>query len=465
MKYEDKGYTYQILPSRGLTADTCRFYGMRTKVDTDGQPREIEYPYGEAAKIRNLIEKKFYTKGEIANAGLFGKDKFPAGMARAITITEGEHDAASVFQMLGSRYPAVSVQSSSSARRDCIKDREYLNSFDKIYLCLDNDEPGKRASKEIAQLFDFNKVYHVQLSDFKDANDYLQSDKADTFRNVWHNARRFMPEGIVSSYGEIRSILEGAKDKPSLPIPFPTLQEMLGGLRTSESVLFTALEGTGKTEIIRALEYSILKNSDVPIGVIHLEEPKDRLIKGLAGLEMNLPAHIKELGISNDDILKAYKAATGRDDRLHIYSHFGSDDPNVILDTIRFLVTSAGCRYIFLDHITMVVSGLGGDDERTALDYLSTRLEIMVKELDFGLIFISHVNDEGKTRGSRNISKVCDVWVHLDRDIRNESEYIRNQTHLTVLKNRPRSRSGPAGTLLFNPETFTLREMTKELPV
>ena len=35
----------------------------------------------------------------------------------------------------------------------------------------------------------------------------------------------------------------------------------------------------------------------------------------------------------------------------------------------------------------MAVSGLGDEDERKALDYISTRLAMMVKELDFALLF------------------------------------------------------------------------------
>ena len=79
----------------------------------------------------------------------------------------------------------------------------------------------------------------------------------------------------------------------------------------------------------------------------------------------------------------------------------------------------------------MAVSGLGDEDERKALDYISTRLAMMVKELDFALILVSHVNDEGKTRGSRNISKIADCWIHMDRDQQAPSEEQRNTTYLT----------------------------------
>jgi hypothetical protein len=108
----------------------------------------------------------------------------------------------------------------------------------------------------------------------------------------------------------------------------------------------------------------------------------------------------------------------------------------------------------------MVVSGLGGDNERRALDYLSTRLEMLVKELDFALVVVSHVNDDGLTRGSRNISKIADIRIDLTRDIKSSDPIIRRTTNLMIAKNRFCGRTGPAGQLLFDPATYTLNEDT-----
>jgi twinkle protein len=106
----------------------------------------------------------------------------------------------------------------------------------------------------------------------------------------------------------------------------------------------------------------------------------------------------------------------------------------------------------------MAVSGLAGEDERRALDHLSTRLEKMVKELDFSLIIVSHVNDFGQTRGSRYISKIADIRIDATRDIVNPDSGIRNTTKLFVSKNRFCGRTGPAGTLIFDPTTYTYSE-------
>jgi twinkle protein len=448
---------------RGLTPDTMKHYGVLHEVDDKGEAKALVYrvPNGRIL-FRNLDKKEFRFGGERTEGlpSLFGADKFPQGSAKAITITEGFNDAMAVFQMMGSKYPVVGVQSASSAKSECALSYDYLNSFEKIYLAFDNDGPGKEAADKVARLFDFNKIYVVQL-ERKDPHDYLENSEAKTFEKSWWGARRFLPEGIISSLAEFDSIFDNDGEKPSVPYPFDGLQNLTFGIRGGEFVLFTAQEGIGKTEVFRALEYHLLKSTKDNIGVIHLEEAKARTLKGYVGYEYQLPVHLPEFSLSKEELKKGLRKVTD-DDRLHIYSHFGSDDPDHILSTIRFMAGACGCKFVFLDHLTMVVSGLQGEDERRALDYLSTRLAMMVEELDFTLFAISHVNDEGQTRGSRNIGKVADLRIDLYRDLTAQNEVIRNTTIMTCSKNRFAGKTGPAGKLFFNPDTYCLSEVFAE---
>lgn len=461
----DKGYTLQILPYAGLTEATLRFYDAKTRVDIKGKPYAIEYPYTQACKkLRSLERKEFMTEGKLVDDNtLFGMDKFPPGSNQSITITEGEKDAMSVFQMSGSKYPAVSVRSSSSARNDCERAHKYLNSFEKIYLAFDNDEPGQKACAEVAKLFDVNKVYHVQMGGTcKDANDYLVQGKAAEFNKAWWNAKKFLPKGIINSYTEVEEVLRRAQHGSVASYPFPTLEQMTYGIRAGELVLFTAQEKVGKTEIIRAIEHHLLKSTDENIGIIHLEEEEKRSVQGLLSYELDTPVHLPDCQISIEQQVEAFKTLTKRDGRLHFYTHFGSDDPDTILDTIRYMVGVCHCKFVFLDHITMLVTGYEGDDERKKLDYISTRLAMMTRELGFTLFLVSHVNDDGKTRGSRNISKVADLIIHLDRDNEAADFDTRNTTNLLVKGNRFAGTSGPAGYLIFNPHTYQVKEKTLE---
>lgn len=451
-------FTYEYLPIRGIEREALRFYDAKTKVDRDGKPISIGFKYPNGSyKVRNLSEKSFYTQGDIGKSGLFGRDKFDARSHKYVTITEGELDALSLYQVLG-KVPVVSVQSSSSAVRDCTVDHSWLNSFERIYLAFDADAPGRDAAEAVAKLFDYAKVYLVKFTKYKDANEYLQHGEEAELKNIWWNSRKYTPEAIKSTLADFEAILK-AETKPGVSYPFPTVTEMTYGIRTGETVLITAPEGVGKTEVIHAIEHHLLKETSDNVGAIFLEVPQKRHLQNLAGIELRRPAHLPDSGCSEGEVLAAVEKILQKDDRLYLYNHFGSVDPERILDTIRFLVSACGCRYILLDHISMVVSGLAGEDERRTLDYLATKLEMMPRELDFAMVVVSHVNDLGQTRGSRYISKIADVRIDLRRDLENNSPIVE---FFIKDKNRFGGVTGPAGKYTFDRYTRQYTLVTEQ---
>lgn len=455
-------YTLEFVKLRGVSRETFAKYSVKARISSEGLPVALQFPYSDSAyKVKSLVAKEFWAEGPLREAtSLFGQEVFGPASNLAITITEGELDAVSAYQMLGSKYPVVSVRSAQSARKDCEASFQYLNSFEKIYVCFDNDRAGKEAEKSLRGLFDGNKVYHVELNpELKDANGYLTSGREKEFVNAWWNAKNYLPEGVINSFSDIEKILNSKDNESIAQYPFPTLNEMTYGIRSKELVLFTAQEKVGKTEVMRAIEHHLLKTTDYNIGIIHLEEQEKRSVQGLVSYELGVATHLPDAGIPTVDQLEAYKRLVKVDGRLHFYKHFGSDDADNILDVIRYLVGVQHCKFVFLDHITMLVTGQETDDERQKLDYISTRLAMMTRELDFTLFLVSHVNDNGQTRGSRNISKVADLILHMDRDIEADSFDIRNQTKLICRGNRFASSSGPSGILWFDAKSYTVKEL------
>lgn len=471
----DDEMTYTYNKFRGVPEFVMEAYNTITGTDKNGNVIEVIYSYNtnevestEAkGKKRYLVQhgkeqKGFSTFGQIRAAGLYGKHVHPAGSKRSVTITEGEQDALSVHTVLGEQTAAVSVQSANFALADIKADREYLNSFDKIILWFDNDRAGKEALEKIvtAGLFDFNKLFIVTDTKYKDANDYLQNNEGKDLGIAWRAAKRYSPDGIISTFSEIEGALGKAREDQLATYPFEELQHNTFGLHRGEVIVFKAPEGIGKTETFRAIEHHILKTTDKRIGIIHLEEDDATTIKALATYELKLPCILPDSGVTNKEIFDAYKKAVdGREDRVYMFSHFGADDPDVILDNIRFLTTVCGCDFIFLDHITMLVTGLGDDgDERRKLDYISTKLKLMAKEIGFCLVMISHVNDDGQTRGSRNITKIANTVVDIHRNKLADNLVERNTTFYMLEKARLGGRTGPAGKVFFDMDTYTMRE-------
>jgi twinkle protein len=303
----------------------------------------------------------------------------------------------------------------------------------------------------VARLFDYNRLWQIKFSNRKDANEYLQHGEDNELREIFRNSKRYLPDNIISTREEFFKVLQ-EEPKWGVPYPFPTLTEMTYGIRKGETVLLTAQEGVGKTELMHAIEYQILKETDENVGAIFLEEPPRRHLQALAGLHLKRPVHLPDSGVTSAEVIRAVGEIVPVDDRLHVYRHFGSDDPEQFLDTVRFLAAARSCGYVLVDHLTMVCSGMAEDDERRKLDYLSTKLEMMVMELNYALIIVSHVNDFGQTRGSRAIGKLANTRIDAFRELAS------NTTHLTISKNRFGAKTGAAGTLQFDPLTWTYSE-------
>ena len=57
-----------------------------------------------------------------------------------------------------------------------------------------------------------------------------------------------------------------------------------------------------------------------------------------------------------------------------------------LLSKIKYLCKGLGCKWIFLDHLSIVVSGIQGDDERRLIDNTMTQLRSLVEETGCGMV-------------------------------------------------------------------------------
>lgn len=457
------------MKDRGISAGAVNKY----KVTVNQNPESVVghvYPYYDADgshvanKIRRKGEKSFYWEGEVGRGCLFGQQLFPAG-GKAITLVEGECDALAGFQLTGSRYPCVSVKSASEAKRNCADNFEYLNSFEKIVVAFDADEPGQKAAHEVAQLFEPGKVHILKLLKAKDANDYLMKGLEKEFVNEWFRAPPYMPDGL--QLGSDEAFLEeiiNYKDPRSIPYPWDGLNYKTYGIRTSELVLLTADTGVGKTSVMKEIEYKILTNPELieekaGIGFLHLEEPKRDLAMGLMSIHNNKPYHFPDVERTEKEIRDAYNDVINTD-RVIIWDHFGSNEIEVVLARIRHMV-ALGCKYIVVDHLSIIVSDQSGD-ERKQLDEISTKIKMLTMNLDISVFCVIHINRQGQVRGSAGPEQVANVIMRLERDKKELDEWRRNVTKISVEKNRKFGRTGPACYLYYNEMTGRLEELDKE---
>ena len=158
---------------------------------------------------------------------------------------------------------------------------------------------------------------------------------------------------------------------------------------------------------------------------------------------------------------------------LFLFDGFGSYDPDVIYNRIEYLASGLDCKVIFLDHLSILMSGLEGD-ERRMIDSTMTRLRSLVERTGIALFLVSHLkrtsgdqNHEegarvtlGQLRGSAAIAQLSDAVIGLERN--QQSDEAGNATTVRVLKNRYSGETGIACTLSYDLDTCKFNETSPE---
>ena len=471
----------EALTDRGITKETCQRYGVLHERQGGAITKHL-YPYYDkqgtkrGVKIRNTQTKEFSFSGDSRDTLLFGQNVFAKG-GKYLTIFEGEIDALSGYEMLGSRWACVSIKNGAqSSVTDCKKNYEYINSFDNIVICFDNDEPGNEASIKVAELFPPNKVKVVDLT-LKDANDYILHNKRKDFTQLWWEARHYTPEGIVLGE-ETWDMVVNEEEVHSLPYPWKGLNDMAYGMRKSELTCWCAGSGIGKSSVMRELAYHIVKNTKESVGCLFLEESVLRTTKGIMSVDANLPFHLPSCKPSDEQKERAWKNTLGTG-RVRLWEHFGATNIDNVISKIQYLASGLNCNYIILDHLHMIVGGHDGNDERRAIDNIMTKLRTLVQEQKIHLMLVSHLRrtnpqnnsaEEGGAvslsdlRGSHGIAQLCDQVYGLIRNGQADTEEERNLTTVRVLKNRFSGETGPCCWLKWNKISGRMTETTKPEP-
>jgi len=466
--------TSGAISDRGISSAVCLKYGVKQDVNKHYYPYFDNDGVLSAIKIRLISSKSFSIAGEFNSTLLFGQNCFPKG-GRFLTICEGELDALSAFQMMGAKYPVVSIRNGASAAlRDCKAQYEYIDSFENIVLCFDGDEAGQKAMQSVAELFGGKVKMMKMRTGLKDASDYLKIKADKEFVDDWWRSEQYVPDGIISASSLIEDIKKPLGIAPVL-YPWKGLNKMLYGIRPAELVTLAAGSGLGKSTILRELVSHILNNTDEKVGLAFLEETPERTLRGLIGLEINQKIHLPDAVYSPDDIDRVYERLDLAN-RVFLWNHFGSNAIENVLSRLRYFVKGLGCQYLVLDHLSILVSDQAAGDERKNIDMVMTKLRTFVQEMNCSLLLVSHLRrPEGKSledgavtslgmlRGSGSIAQLSDAVIGAERNSQAADIVERNTTVVRVLKSRYTGYTGHACTLFYNDFTGRLSEVEDNL--
>jgi len=475
---------YHELTDRGISLETAKKYGVRSVKDEAGKIIEHHYPAyinneEVATKIRR--ENKVFTwSGSSKGTGLFGQQVAQTG-GKYITITEGECDAMAAYELLGSKWPVVSVKNGAQgAVKDVQENLEFLESFDTVVISFDNDKPGKEAAKKVARILKPGKAKILNLPpEFKDPNEMLKLGHHKAYVTAWWGSKLYTPSGILN-VSEERDNYKKRERKESVPYPWQGLNDKLEGLRQGELITLTGGTGLGKSSVTRELEHWLITNTNDKVGVIALEEDWRRTVDGILSIEANARLHIDSVRaqFTEEEIDNFFNVLYDghNKNRVFVHAHLGMNDVDSVFSKLRFMAMGLECKWIVFDHLHMLLSMTTDGDERRNIDSIMHNFRTLVEETGVGLILVSHLrridgnrgHENGietglnHLRGSQSIAQLSDCVISLERNQQSEDPIEASTTKVRVLKSRYTGDVGLATCLFYDKDSGRLSELTME---
>lgn len=448
IKWVQENSTQIAIPERNLPETLVKEFEVRVGIDPKtGEIDRHYYPQHKGGKLvgyqmKILDGKKFSSIGDTTNIDLGGQHRASAG-GKMLIITEGYLDAMAATAMLRERhknYRVITLPMGTSLK-SLKMNLEYLETFNSIFLALDQDDAGKKCEEGIIDLLPAGSVRVLRFSE-NDPSDMWNAGKGLEFFNALFAAQEVRPDGIVG----IDDIYEEAIKpvKAGLSWPWPTLTAATYGYRRKEIYGFGAGSGCGKTEGFKEIIDHVINVHNIPAGVIFLEEAAAVTARTLAGKMANKRFHVPDADWTAEEIQEGVANLKGK---LYFYNHRGGKDWKYVKSIIKYMVHNLGIRDIFLDHLTALVAHEA--DEYKALNRIMEEMSSLAHELDCTIFYISHLrkaagtpHEEGghvsadQFKGSGAIVFWSNFLFGYERNQQADDEGERNTTTFRILKDR-----------------------------
>jgi twinkle protein len=494
------------IPERGIDEKTAAHFGIRTKLSTsDGLTHEAHYfPYTLDGKVvgfkkRDLTQPKqakyhFTTVGfQGVQCDLFGKEAANKTGGKKVFVTEGEYDAAILWQVIKAKYTGSNptVLSISSGTANAVQNlgqkqnQKFLSKFTDVVMAFDADKatPAEKEKKIMKGKDAVAAVYglmpNILVGDFPD--DY---DPCDMYREglgeqlYWAVMKPivYKPEGFIT-YDQIE---KKAKEPPKLgkPWPWPSLTRLTLGRRGGEGYFIGSGVKQGKSEWVNQLTEYIINVDKKKIALFKFEEEPAITCQKIAGkmFHKDLTNAEKiytqiddgtwvdvwgqviaegERGYFTQDELNEAVDAVG--DKVIYYNNYGRAYWDELKGAIRHAVLVEGVEDIIIDPLTRLTTGMSPGEANTELERFSDEISKMAKDLNFTYYVFCHLKAPdhgvphekgGKVQsnqffGSRAMMRSCYYMIGIERNKDPETPIKeQNTSYFVVLEDRKHGRIG-----------------------
>ncbi|EIM5533249.1 toprim domain-containing protein [Salmonella enterica subsp. enterica] len=354
---------FSYLASRGISHETAKIFKVTDAVifdhDSKTEISAIAFPYlrdGELKQVKRLGTERHNGKKIImAEADcepcLFGWQAMSPTERNLVVICEGEIDAMTIYQY---GFPALSVPfgGGTGAKQQWIDTEfENLSRFQEIFLCMDMDETGQSAAREIATRLGSHRCNFVKLP-FKDANEcLLQGVTVEQFRQCIIEAETLDPAELKRA-GEFRQEVHDAFFSPAPGMfisPWTTLEHNFR-FREYEITLVNGVNGHGKSQFVGHLALEAV-HQGIPACIASMELRPAILLKRIVRQGVcKSDAEPQDVDLMMDIL----------NERLWLFNVTGKAKGERILAVFKYAHKRYGVRLFVID--SLMTCGLNEDD-------------------------------------------------------------------------------------------------------
>lgn len=350
-----------------------------------------------------------------------------------------------------------------------------LLEFEKVVLCLDMDGPGRALANAIAEFLCSTTAVSIATLPVKDSAQMWEEGREQEWAKAINNARKYVTADIVTAADDPDEVDEPLVEGTRYSF-LPRTCDKLHGFRTQEMTGWIAPENVGKSSMMRQMMYEDLaRDPDAHVGAIFLEETAKKTKQAVVAYHCGVPLNKYRANPSCADPVLKQEAKELIFPRMHLFTHKTqtvSDD--LILRKIEYFVKAMGCKRIYCDHLSYIVSAMDTRDERRTIDTFLTKLARSVEDWDYCLNIVSHIKRgereqarmESKqkypyweilkmedARGSGGISQLCHNMVAIEREVLDPNlDNTRGRVRTRVLRAREWGFTGLGDVLTFNEE-------------
>lgn len=462
---ERDGKVWRWLTGRGVQPAAIEAYKVGDEeFEVGGKMRTFAvFPFYDARgnlvrlKYRDIVDKScMFQKPKVDEASryvhgsvrlLWGWQAVEHGDTEVV-ITEGEVDALTVF---GEGMKALSLpegaqvkgpgdELSESHKAWLEHDYEALDQFDSVLMCLDMDEPGKKAAAVLAPRLGAHRVKMVSFERAKDANEALATGELEFALASAEDLRPADLKRPTEFRDAIWNEFFPSDQKKGYGTPWAMRFNFLPGQLT----IWHGYNGSGKTVCMSYSMMHMAHRHSLRVCVASMEMSAAKTFKNALRQAIG---HGHPWGNDEAERRGVFDVALRwLDDRFLVFDRLGEVAVEDVLAVFEYAFRRYGASHFVLDSL-MMLKGQGEEDSRL----YSNQREVVKRLKDFAMRWGVHVHlvahskkpDSKKNAskswpskfdisGSGNLSNIADnvvcVWRHEAKEekIREAGEMLRD---------------------------------------